>query len=53
MSISAPMDANALLKASEIDDLIAELCITAPSDDIKFCLRSYQPGKRLPQIEKT
>ena len=48
----AVSDANALQKASEIDDLIAELCVKAPSDAVKFCLRCYQPGKRLPQIEK-
>ena len=45
-------DANALMKAAEIEDLIAELCIDAPNDAVKFCLRSYQPGKRTNQIEK-
>ena len=45
-------DANALRKAAEIEDLIAELCIDAPNDAVKFCLRSYQYGKRTNQIEK-
>ena len=39
-------------KAGEIEDLIAELCIAAPSDDIKFCIRSYQYGRNLHQIER-
>ena len=37
---------------SEIEDLIAELCIAAPNDNVKFCLRSYQHGKNLYQIER-
>ena len=45
-------DANALMKAAEIEDLIAQLCVDAPSDAVKFCLRSYQPGKSIKQIEK-
>lgn len=43
---------SALNKAAEIENLIAELCIKAPTDDIKFCLRSYESGKRSKQIEK-
>ena len=39
------------IKALEIEDLIAELCLTAPSDPVKFCLRLYQYGKQLSTIE--
>ena len=39
-------------KEGEIDDLIAQLCLDAPSDPIKFCLRLYQHGKSLAQLEK-
>ena len=38
-------------KAIEIEDLIAELCLTAPSDPVKFCIRHYQYGKELKKIE--
>ena len=49
---SVPEDANVLQKAAEIEDLIAALCVNAPSDDVKFCLRSYQPGKRVQRIKQ-
>ena len=39
-------------KESEIEDLIAELCLNTSSDPVKFCLRKYQYGKNLLQIEK-
>lgn len=39
-------------KEGEIDELIAQLCLDAPSDPIKFCLRLYQHGKYLAQLEK-
>ena len=39
-------------KEAETEDLIAELCLKAPSDSVKFCLRNYQYGKPLNQIEK-
>ena len=39
-------------KEGEIDDLIAQLCMDAPSDPVKFCLRLYQHGKSLAQLEK-
>ena len=45
-------NSNNVSKSEEIENLIAELCIKASSDDIKFCLRSYQPGKTINQIEK-
>ena len=32
---------------TETEDLIAELCIHAPSDSVKFCLRNYEYGKSL------
>ena len=46
------IDINALTKISEIEDLIAELCVGAPNDDVKFCLRSYQPARSTHQIER-
>ena len=39
-------------KETEIAELIAELCLSAPSEPIKFCLRLYQYGKSLPHLEK-
>ena len=39
-------------KEGEVEDLIAQLCLDAPSDPIKFCLRLYQHGKSLSQLEK-
>ena len=44
--------ADALQKASEINDLIAELCVDAPSENVRSCLRSYQVGRSVPQIER-
>ena len=32
---------------TETEDLMAELCMHAPSDDVKFCLRNYEYGKSL------
>ena len=37
-------------KQSEIEDLIAELCLSAPSENVKFCLRNYEYGKPLQTI---
>ena len=37
---------------SEIEDLIAELCLNTSSNAVKFCLRKYQYGKSVTQIEK-
>ena len=42
----------AINKEAEIDDLIAELCLNAPNDRIKFCIRNYQYGNSIDQIEK-
>lgn len=39
-------------KQLEVDDLIASLCINAPNDDVKFCLRNYEYSKDITQIEK-
>ena len=39
-------------KALEVEDLIAELCLGAPSDSVKFCLRNYEYIKSINQIEK-
>ena len=39
-------------KEAETDDLIAELCLSASTDNVKFCLRNYQFGKNLAQLEK-
>ena len=39
-------------KKTEIEDVIAELCLSAPSDPIKFCLRHYKFGNDLKTIEK-
>ena len=36
--------------ADETEDLIAELCVNAPSEKAKFCLRQYQYGKTVFQI---
>ena len=36
----------------EVEDLIANLCFNAPSEEVKFCLRNYQYSKDLMQIEK-
>ena len=44
--------ADALQKASEINDLIAELCLDAPSENVRSCLRSYQVGRSVAQIER-
>ena len=41
-----------LSSADETEDLIAELCLSAPSEDIKFCLRNYQYGKTINQLKK-
>lgn len=54
-SSSAPIDVDApdvLTKSTEIDDLIADLCLKAPNEDVKFCLRSYHAGRTLKQIER-
>ena len=37
---------------SQTADLIAGLCLNTTSDTVKFCLRNYQYGKTLLQIEK-
>ena len=39
-------------KKTEIEDVIAGLCLGAPSDPIKFCLRHYKFGNDLKTIEK-
>ena len=39
-------------KEAETDDLIAELCLNAPNDRIKFCIRNYQYGRSLTQLER-
>ena len=39
-------------KADELADLIAELCVSAPSETVKSCLRVYEYGKSIKQIEK-
>ena len=39
-------------KETEINELIAELCLSAPSEPVKFCLRLYQYGKSLSHLEK-
>ena len=39
-------------KQTEIEDLIAELCLNSPSEAVKFCLRNYQYGRSLIQLEK-
>ena len=39
-------------KQAETEDLIAELCSNAPSEAVKFCLRNYQFGRCLLQLEK-
>ena len=44
---SAPIE-----KSIEIEDLIAELCLGAPNEAVKFCLRNYQYNRSLTQIEK-
>ena len=38
-------------KASEAEDLIAELCVKAPSEGVKCCLRSYKAGRTIDQIK--
>ena len=43
---------SAVGKEPETEDLIAELCLNAPSEAVKFCLRNYQYGRRLAQLEK-
>ena len=40
------------LKIESVQNLIAELCVSAPSEDIKQCLRTYKYGKTLSQLEK-
>ena len=39
-------------KADETEDLIAELCVHAPSENIKSCLRQYQYGKTILSLQK-
>ncbi|MGB1915918.1 MAG: hypothetical protein ACPHL3_08115, partial [Paracoccaceae bacterium] len=39
-------------RESESAELIAELCINTTLDSVKFCLRNYQYGKSLAQIER-
>ena len=39
-------------KIESAQNLIAELCISAPSDEVKQCLRTYEYGKTLAQLEK-
>lgn len=39
-------------KSVEVEDLIAELCLGAPSEAVKFCLRNYNYSNSLTQIEK-
>ena len=51
-NVMDPIEVPIVDKEGEIDDLIAQLCMDAPSDPIKFCLRLYQHGKSLAQLEK-
>ena len=39
-------------KADELANLIAELCVSAPSETVKSYLRVYEYGKSIKQIEK-
>ena len=39
-------------KQTKIEDLIVELCLSSPSEAVKFCLRTYQYGRSLMQLEK-
>ena len=39
-------------KESEVEELIAELCMNTSSNQVKFSLRKYQYGKTIAQIEK-
>ena len=39
-------------KAEEIQKIIAELCMNAPSEDVKSCLRTYQYGKDLDRLKR-
>ena len=39
-------------KADELANLIAELCVSAPSETVKSCLRVYEYRKSIKQIEK-
>ena len=49
------MSTDAQAGAQNIDeqkDIIAELCVGAPNDTIRNCLRKYDPSKGTYQIEK-
>lgn len=39
-------------KSNELEDLIANLCLNASTEDIKFCLRIYEYDKSISQIQK-
>ena len=39
-------------KSVEVEDLIAEYCLKAPNEAIKFCLRNYNYSNSLSHIEK-
>ena len=49
----ADYDTNELPKDEIVDDVIAELCAGAPSHEIRKCLRLYEYGKTVRQLEKT
>ena len=36
----------------EVDNLIADLCLDAPNEAVKFCLRNYDYTKSISQNEK-
>ena len=52
MTENTPESVSETEKQSEIEDLIAELCLNTSSNSVKFCLRKYQYGKSVAQIEK-
>ena len=51
MEINEENQRSELKKRQEIDDVLAELCINAPSTQVKQCLQTYEYGKSLKQLK--
>ena len=46
-------DTDSLVEADTVKEIIAELCVDAPSNDVRKVLQLYEYGKTAKQLEKT
>ena len=45
-------ECNKTSKQEDVNSVIGELCLLAPTDDIKRCIKTYQYGKDLDRLRK-